>query len=293
LRASFGLDSSIVVPVVKFGGWMTVSNVIGPIMVYLDRFLIGALLSVTAVAYYTAPFDTVTRLLMIPAAAASVLFPAFAVTLLQNSARTELLLKRGTKYVFLAVFPVVLAIVVFAPEGLRVWLGPSFAENGGTVLRWLAAGVFVNSLAHAPFALIQGAGRPDVTAKMHLLELPLYLAALWLLTARLGIRGAAIAWTGRNTLDACLIWFFAQRQLPRGSKFLVKLAAIAGTGLLVFYAGTLAANIYVRAGFLVVSLLLFLAVSWTRLLVPEERALLLRRGRAMAPAISGFEDPQR
>lgn len=292
MRAELRLDKSIVVPVLKFGGWMTVSNIVSPVMAYMDRFLIGGLLSVSAVAFYTAPFDTVTRLWMIPAAAATVLFPAFAVTLVDNAARSELLLKRGTKYILLAAFPLVLAIVVLAPEGLRFWLGPSFAENGGTVLRWLAAGVFVNSLAHVPFAFIQSGGRPDLTAKLHLFELPFYLVALWMLTARLGIQGAAIAWTSRNTFDACLIWFLTQRQLSRRSRFLARLAGITTMSFLTFYVGTIPANLQLRTTFLVVSLLLFAVVAWTRMLLPEERALLLRRHAILAGAACPVEHPQ-
>lgn len=284
LRASFTLDRSIIVPVFQFGSWMTVSNIIGPVMTYLDRFLIGGLLSLTAVAYYTAPYDAVTRLLMIPAAAAGVLFPAFAVSLLQAPGRTELLLSRGTRFVFLAVLPIVLAIVVFAPEGLRLWLGATFAENGTSVLRWLAAGVLVNSLAHVPFALIQSAGRPDLTAKLHLLELPVYLAALWLFTNRLGIEGAAIAWTGRSILDAGLIWFFTHRLLPHRSKFVAKAVAMSAAGLLVLYSATLIGGVPVKAGFLVATLLLFLIVSWSWLLAPEERAILLRYPRVLTAA---------
>src|SRR5258708_5863486 len=188
LRHNYVLRHSMVLPVVKLGGWMTFSNIISPIMVYLDRFLIGALLSVSAVAYYTAPFDMVTRLWVIPGALVAVIFPAFAVTVLQEPDRTALLLSRGTKYVFLAVFPIVLVITTLAPEGLRLWLGPAFAENGASVLRWLAAGVLVNTFASVAFVFIQGAGRPDITAKLHLLELPIYLSAVWLLTKHFGIQ---------------------------------------------------------------------------------------------------------
>jgi O-antigen/teichoic acid export membrane protein len=39
-----------------FGAWVAASNVIGPILVYLDRFLVGALVSVAAVGYYAAPY---------------------------------------------------------------------------------------------------------------------------------------------------------------------------------------------------------------------------------------------
>src|SRR6267378_1295925 len=67
-------DSSFIVPLARFGGWMTVNNLVGPIMFYVDRFLVGALLSVSAIAYYTVPVDVVLRLIVIPTAVVSVLF---------------------------------------------------------------------------------------------------------------------------------------------------------------------------------------------------------------------------
>ena len=142
-------------------------------MGYLDRFLVGALVSVSAVAYYTAPFEIVTRLALIPSAVSGVLFPAFAMSLAQDRQRTKQLLSRGVKYTFLAVFPIVLFISAFAPEILRFWLGAAFAEHGGTVLRWLCIGIFANCLAQMSFALLQSGGRPDIPTKLQLIELPM------------------------------------------------------------------------------------------------------------------------
>jgi len=274
LRHNFVLRRSMVLPAVKLGGWMTVTNIVGPIMVYLDRFLVGALLSVGAVAYYTAPFDMVTRLWAIPGAVVGVLFPAFAVSLLQDPDRTALLLKRGGKYVFLALFPLILLIVTFAPEGLRLWLGPAFAQNGSSVLRWLAAGVFVNSLAQVPFVLIQGAGRPDFTAKLVLAELPVYLATLWLLTRQFGIEGTAIAWVGRVTLEAVLLFAYSRRLLPQKPKFLPKLGMTAAGGLAVLYLASLPQTLTMKAAFLAVSLLVFGLAGWSWGLGPGERVFL-------------------
>ena len=109
-----------------------------------------------ALAYYTAPFEIVSRLAMVPGAVSGVLFPAFALSLVRDPTRTKVLLSRGVKYIFLAVFPVVLVISAFAPEALRLWLGVSFAQNSSSVLRWLAVGVAIaNCLAQLPFALLQ------------------------------------------------------------------------------------------------------------------------------------------
>ncbi len=274
LHHGFRLQRSLINPVIEFGSWMTVSNVIGPLMVYLDRFLVGILLSIGAVAYYTAPFDMVNRLWVIPGALAGVLFPAFAVSLAEDRERVGLLLNRGNKYVFLVVFPIILSIVTLAPEGLRFWLGPAFAQNSSSVLRWLAVGVFINCLAHVPMALIHSAGRPDITAKLHLAELPLYLVAVWVLTKKMGIEGTAIAWVGRVAIDAFLIWVFANRLAPRKSRFLPKMSAVAFAALLLFFLGTLPHGFAPKMWLLALALLAFGVAAWSWGLGSAERVYL-------------------
>lgn len=57
-----GLSHPLGREVIRFGGWVTVSKAVGPLMMYFDRFLIGSLLTMTAVAYYTVPYELVTKL---------------------------------------------------------------------------------------------------------------------------------------------------------------------------------------------------------------------------------------
>lgn len=281
LRHGIVLHRATMLPLFQFGGWMTVTNIAGPIMVYMDRFLIGALVSVSAIAYYTAPFDAILRLTILPGAAVGVLFPAFTVSMVQDPARVTLLLRRGTKYVFLAIFPIILIIISFAPEFLRLWLGSAFAENGSAVLRWIAAGVFINSLAQLPFVLIQSAGRPDITAKVVMAELPVYLAALWLLTKKFGIEGTAIAWTCRITVDAILYFFFAHRLLPQSPRYYRKLCMVMLGALAVLVLARVPRDIATKAAFLVVALLTFGWASWVWAFAGEERLFL--RSRAVLP----------
>jgi O-antigen/teichoic acid export membrane protein len=216
-------------------------------------------------------------LLVIPSALSGVLFPAFAVTLIRDPARIQLLLDRSLKYLFLVIFPAVLIVAALAPEGLRLWLGPEFAERATSVLRWLAAGVLINSLAYAPFALIQSAGRPDITARLHLIELPLYVTAVWILSKEFGIRGTAIAWTGRVALDTSLICFSLWRLFPGTSRFLIKTAIVLTLGLTWLYLGTLPASLTVRLSLLGVSIAAFLLLGWSAMLSPDERMFFLRR----------------
>ena len=206
LRHRPSLDSTILRPLVGFGGWVTISNVIGPLLTYMDRFLIGALMSIAAVGYYAAPYEAITRLWILPGSLAATLFPAFSSMGASDTTRTELgrLYARSVKLSLLAMGPLTALIVVFAPQILRLWLGQDFAAKGTLAMQILALGVLINSLAVVPFSLIQGVGRPDLSAKFHLLELPIYAVLAWSLIGSMGIAGAALAWTLRFTLDAIL-----------------------------------------------------------------------------------------
>jgi O-antigen/teichoic acid export membrane protein len=277
LRHSFVLERSLVAPLFKFGGWMTVSNVVGTAILYLDRFLIGALFSVSAVAYYTAPFDMVSRLLVIPWSVAGVLFPAFAVSQGQDPNRTGLLLSRGVKFVFLAIFPMILVIVTLAPEILRLWLGAAFAENSSIVLRWLAVGVLMNCAAVIPFSLLQGIGRPDITGKLFFVELPIYLTCAWMLMKRLGIEGAAIAFTGRVTLEALVLLALSQYFLPKNVLSLKRFGTSTALAVSALYVTTLPSGLVFKSVSLVCALLAFVFISWFLVLKPEERLFLVRR----------------
>jgi O-antigen/teichoic acid export membrane protein len=194
-----------------FGAWMTVSNIIGPLMVSFDRFVIGGMISVAAVTYYVTPSEVASKVLFIPSALAGVLFPVFAAA--QGGPREALasVFRAGIRGVVLLVVPVVFLLTCFAPEILHLWLGPPFAERSATVMQWLLIGMLLNSPGQLAFGLVQSAGRSDITAKLHAAELVPYVAILVPLLMVAGIQGAAIAWTLRVAVDtAFLLWFGAR-----------------------------------------------------------------------------------
>lgn len=200
-------SSSLFPRLFSFGGWVTISNIVGPILVYLDRFLIGSLLSLAAVAYYSTPYEAVTRLWIISASLATTLFPAFSsLEGVKDRQKLGMLFARSVKYILLVSGPIILVVMLFAKEALQVWLGVDFAQQSTLAMQILALGVLINSLAHIPFALLQGAGRPDLPAKFHLLQLPIYVVIAWFSITQWGIAGAAGAWTFRIVLDTILLF---------------------------------------------------------------------------------------
>jgi O-antigen/teichoic acid export membrane protein len=276
LRRQIAPRRAAVGPLLRTGGWMTVSNVVSPLMVNLDRFLIGALLSMAAVTYYVTPYEAVTKLLVVPGAFLNVLFPAFAVAAVQDRTRLVQLYDQGLRAVLLVMFPITLVLVAFAREGLQLWVGADFARESTVVLQWLAVGVYVNSLGQVPYTLLQGVGRADVPAKLHLVELPVYVAAIWWLTRSFGLAGAGMAWTLRLCVDTGVLLWLTRRHLAEARREVARSAQLLVASLVVLAAVALPESAVVRATLTFGPLIVFAAVGWAYVLQPAERTVLRR-----------------
>ena len=275
MRFHYKVQKNIASGLIRFGSWLTVSGIIAPLMSSLDRFMLGAVVSVQAVAYYAAPYEMVTKMWLIPTALTGVLFPAFASSFDHVPEYCGVLFNRGVKYTFLALFPIVLIIVTLANEGMTLWLGKEFSSHSYQVLQLLAVGILINSLAHIPHALICGSGRPDLVSKLHIVELPLYLMAAWYLTRLHGINGMAMAWTLRVIVDSLVMFIMVRWFLPKNhlaSRTMLLIMAIPFSLLVI---GAMPMGIAVKVAFLCSVLVVFALIAWKLFLVQEEKALAL------------------
>jgi len=191
---------------------LTLSNIISPLMVVADRFLIANVLGAAVVAYYTIPAEFMIRLLVLPAALTTTLFPVFTKDLSEkNFASALVLYKKSMKIIFLIMGTITGSVFIGAGFGIDLWLGPEFAEKSATVTSVLGVGILFNSMAQVPHAYIQASGDARSTALIHLFESALYIPALFLLMQLHGILGAALAWMLRALLDLVLLHGRAMR----------------------------------------------------------------------------------
>lgn len=216
-------DRTIVGGLLGFGGWLTVSNLVSPLMGYLDRFIIGSMMSLSATAWYVTPKEMVTKLQVLPTAVSNVLFPLFARCWAQpgGKAQARQLERQGLAGLFIALFPITLVLAAFGEQILGWWVGDAFATRGAGPLIIFSFGVFLNGLAQVPYLAIQARGRADQTALLNFVEMPLFLGALYVLSARWGVMGAAAAWTLRIAIDfVALSWISRQAYGPTHARHL-------------------------------------------------------------------------
>lgn len=190
-------------PLLVYGGWVTVTSIVGPLLSTMDRVLIGAVAGVRAVTYYTVPFSLASRLSILPGSLASALFPRFSSPMDVDERRR--LMASAMRTVAVALTPLVVVAVLLARPALVLWLGEDFALRSATVGEILLVGVWINCLAYVPYHFLQATGRPGFVARLHLLETVPYLVLLWLALGRYGIVGAAVVWTLRVAADTLVL----------------------------------------------------------------------------------------
>ena len=265
-------------------GWMSVSSIVSPLMVSADRFVIGAMLPVAAVAYYSTTNEVATKLWLFTAALQPVLLPALSATVLPAPARAAALFDRSVRVIFLTLLLPTLALVLFAYDGLALWLGASFARESAPILQGLAVAVFVNAIGQMAHTVVQSGNRSDITGKLHLLELPLYIGLLVLLFDHVGIFGVAVAWLARMLFDTTSLLLVSARVLPPARQAVRRAFRLLGVALVLGAVACVPLPLAWRvAEGLVVSVVLAL-VGWTRLVTPTERELLRTYARRLLPA---------
>lgn len=199
-------NKEILFRLVKFGGFVTVSAVVGPILTNVEKLFLTSLRSLSALTYYSVPFSLMNRLAVIPSSFAQVLFPVFSFH--QGADQEDSnrdLHYRSTLYLsMLYVMPLAFLFFFGAPF-LSWWIGQSFAEESTLVLIILGMGGLINAMAYPSMTALQGMGKPHLPAAFHVIETILYVPVCYFLIRGFGGVGAATAWLLRVSLDTLLL----------------------------------------------------------------------------------------
>jgi O-antigen/teichoic acid export membrane protein len=274
LRGGICFQRQRVRPLFVLGGWMSVSSMAMLVLNQVNSVLMCALLPVAMVGFYATIAEMVIRLLIFPKALMSVLFPSFSAHHVRGEGTLADLYARGVKSLLIFTFPVILLLSAFAGEALTVWQDAAFSAESAGVMRWLVAGIFVYSLSLVPFSLLQATGRPDVSARLHLVEIPLTIGLAWILMKHFGMQGAGIAWFIRCLFEAGVMALLASRYVPGSGKALCRAAGAVGVALLFMGGMALTPPFWLRLALYPAELAVFLLLCWRGLLTADERTAL-------------------
>ncbi|GAB3106046.1 hypothetical protein GCM10027081_38340 [Cupriavidus yeoncheonensis] len=197
----------------RFGGWFTLSGVLSPIVSTADRFFVASIVSSAAAAAYVIPYEMVAQSLILIGAVTTVAFPYLSQR--RVSAPDD---ARRLFYIVLALSLLVMSVVAaifgfFGHSLLTLWLGKAIPPGADEIVRILSLGLIPFTIGSMYIALLHSAGRTSVTAKINLVEFPIFLLLTYVLIQQFGIAGAAYAWVLRLVVDAILLVIAAESGL--------------------------------------------------------------------------------
>jgi O-antigen/teichoic acid export membrane protein len=185
----------------RFGGWMTVTNLVSPILNSIDQLILTATAGVAALPHYSIPLGAIARASIIPGGIARTLFPHLASSSLDqaNAAAND-----TAQAISAIMTPLCLIGFVWLDIALWIWLGASLEPTMTVIGRIGLLGIWALSFSQVPAVLAQARGRAHLIAFVHVGEVVPYMAAMYLAASTFGPIGAAAAWTARCCVDAVL-----------------------------------------------------------------------------------------
>jgi O-antigen/teichoic acid export membrane protein len=175
----------------------------------VDRFTIGAVLGGAAVTDYTVPLQLANRMQIFPSSVTTALFPKLSAATPDEQA---VIARQATRALSsILTLPYLGAIFAISPF-LHLWVGKHLGAHADVVGRICLLAMWINGFSLIPFIGLQAARRPDVVAKVIVIEVIPYLLCLYFGMTYLGLMGAALALLARHMTDLLLLTWAARRR---------------------------------------------------------------------------------
>ncbi len=203
-------DRSEWLSLLKFGGWASISSIIGPLILTFDRMMIGAILGPKQVTFYTVPLEIVQRISVIPISIGGALFPRFVTE--SGEGRASLQDKSLRAVASIASMPTLIVLLILEPF-ITLWVGREIAENSTIIGLIALLGFWANAFAIIPFSRLQAMGRPDLVTKSLLAQLLPYMAAVYCALMYSGLIAAAIVFSARRLFDFQILYYLSEKKI--------------------------------------------------------------------------------
>lgn len=203
--------SKIAKELFRFGGWFTVSSILNPAVATADRLIIASTISAAAVSVYVIPYEMVAQSLIVVGAVTTVAFPYLSQLRVTDVERVKRFFYKILVFSVAAMGCVEMLYIFFGRAIINLWLGEAASAEVYPVMKMLSFGLIPYTVGTVCISLLHAYEKTALTAKLNLMEFPVFLFLIYSLTSSFGVIGAAYAWVLRVTINATLLLIFAVR----------------------------------------------------------------------------------
>jgi O-antigen/teichoic acid export membrane protein len=284
-----GVSRRVMRQVFSYGSALALAGLAGVILSTAERYFLAGSRSATVLGYYAVASTLATTVLVFPEQVTAPLGPSFA--RLEASQRwddRDALYKLTIKVLVLALTPSAILLSLIAHPFLALWAGPQYGRYSTLPFLVAIVGVWFNALAWVPYSYLIASGRTKALAYVNWAEVPPYLLAAWALTSHFGALGAALAWSGRLTIDSVVRFLVVRRVSTLPAVPLLELGTSTAVisvvlGCAAAACATLTSGLILRLVCAATLGVFYLIAVWRVVLTRPERAELAELATAIAP----------
>ncbi|MBN8764694.1 MAG: oligosaccharide flippase family protein [Thiobacillus sp.] len=279
-------DRELAGSVLRFSGFAYLKRIATITGEQSDKLIIGALVNMRALTYYTIPATLIGRVFALVNRLGSVMFPmASALAATQQQGKLNEIYLVATRYTVYLNGSLSILLIVTGHTALQLWVGRFIADQSAVILALLAASLFLDSLTNLPTQLTDGLGHPHITGGYAVTRGLLGAVLSFILVSKMGILGAAFAHFALSLIMTTAFLIQVHRKpisVPLGT---VITHSIVPTLLQLSWIGAVGWTIQnllwptvlggILAGLVMVALLAGAGVRF--ILRPEERAVIFAR----------------
>jgi O-antigen/teichoic acid export membrane protein len=211
-----------------FGKWVMASSILGPLILYADRFVVGGVAGPHAIALYSIPFQFAQRMSLISNSIGSAAMPGLSKMNEDNAIES-------IERIFSTLL--IICLIIFTVSALmsnlffRNWLPLSSTSEVSSIFIILVAAFSINCFTAITHFYVSSRAKPSIITRSMIIEFIPYLILLFVMSSTFGIIGAAWSFLILCTVDFVIIIALTQNR-PNGLRYAVKLIA----GMAIIYA---------------------------------------------------------
>lgn len=238
-------DRTVLTEIFSYSGVVLAGTLVALAGTQANQILIGYLLPVAMIAFYSGAYDTTTKLYFIPKNLSTPLFPLWLEMKTRGEiGKIELLLFRALKFIGLAVILLLVPLALGTRSLLTVWIGSSFSDGASLTFLLLLPGILVSSLGYIFIPLAYVFDLQKKALVFQSVQAVLNVVLCLLLIPVYGVAGAAAAFSLTQILTVPVMGWVLIRQ----SVSLRQLPVFLTDFLKISLAGLVSAGVFILMG---------------------------------------------
>lgn len=206
----------------NYGIKMQICNIAAIIHLQADKIILSHFLGLNFVTFYELGQKAANAVRTLPILLLSALVPAVSeLEASNNKEKLRELYERGSKYISLAVFPLIFLSILVAPDLINLWVGDKFSL---AILSFqvLVIGYGINVLTGMGTSMVRGIGKPEYEARYAVLTLIMQLTLSIILVQLFGFRGVLVSVLITSVVAALYFLLTFHRLLKQNFKFFAR-----------------------------------------------------------------------